>query len=162
MKKNRSSKRHLDRGYLWERTQHDELEAAFANRWEQMAEFSHNRHLMDVIMDEEVSDRDRYVAATVVQWLGTNCGFAFMLGALADCGYSIDGTMPRNSEPLLQALKIVEASEKAKGKNYEMLAKLTKATIQPLPPLQSSRRTPRVNQQRDFLSAFAMPPSPHR
>lgn len=157
-----SSKRHLDRGYLWERTQHDELEAAFANHWEQMADFSHKRHLLDVIMEEEVSDRDRYVAATVAQWLGTNCGFAFIVAALAECGYSVEGTTPRDPEPLIQALKIAEASEKAKGRNYETLSKLTKAATQPLPPLQSSRRIPRVNQQRDFLSAFGEPPSPHR
>ncbi len=33
--------------------------------------------------------RDRVVAATVIQWLGTNCGRAFLADALRKAGYSI-------------------------------------------------------------------------
>lgn len=36
-----------------------------------------------------INDRDRFVAATIVQWLGTNCGFAFLQMALEKCGYRI-------------------------------------------------------------------------
>jgi hypothetical protein len=35
------------------------------------------------------SYRDRVVAATVVQWLGTNVGFAFLETCLRKCGYTV-------------------------------------------------------------------------
>ncbi|HXJ61825.1 MAG TPA: hypothetical protein VNU68_34730, partial [Verrucomicrobiae bacterium] len=37
----------------------------------------------------QITDNERYVAATVVQWLGTNCGFAFLMEALRKAGYRI-------------------------------------------------------------------------
>lgn len=33
--------------------------------------------------------RDQYIAATIIQWLGTNCGFAFLKSVLAKAGYDI-------------------------------------------------------------------------
>lgn len=35
------------------------------------------------------SDRDEMVAATVVQWLGSNVGFSFVQNALERCGYRV-------------------------------------------------------------------------
>lgn len=37
----------------------------------------------------QIQDRDRIVAATVIQWLGSNCGIAFVADALKRCGYSV-------------------------------------------------------------------------
>lgn len=37
----------------------------------------------------EVTESERMVAATVVQWLGTNCGMSFLDMALRNCGYEI-------------------------------------------------------------------------
>ncbi len=37
----------------------------------------------------KITNRDRLIAATVVQWLGTNCGFCFLREALAKAGYEI-------------------------------------------------------------------------
>lgn len=37
----------------------------------------------------KINNRDRLVAATVVQWLGTNCGKCFLNEALKDAGYEI-------------------------------------------------------------------------
>lgn len=34
-------------------------------------------------------DRDRRIAATLMQWLGSNVGFSFLQEALAKCGYKI-------------------------------------------------------------------------
>lgn len=34
-------------------------------------------------------DRDRIVAATIIQWLGSNVGFSFLENALRACGYEI-------------------------------------------------------------------------
>lgn len=39
---------------------------------------------------EELTQRDAQVAATVVQWLGTNVGFCWLTETLAKCGYSLD------------------------------------------------------------------------
>lgn len=37
----------------------------------------------------EMTNRDRQIAATVIQWLGSNIGFAFLVESLSDCGYKI-------------------------------------------------------------------------
>jgi hypothetical protein len=31
----------------------------------------------------------RFIVATIIQWLGTNVGFSFILECLRDCGYSV-------------------------------------------------------------------------
>ncbi len=36
-----------------------------------------------------LTNRERMIAATCIQWLGSNCGFAFLHEALAKCGYKI-------------------------------------------------------------------------
>lgn len=41
------------------------------------------------IWNEEINNRDRKIVATVIQWLGTNCGIAFLQKALDKCGYEI-------------------------------------------------------------------------
>jgi hypothetical protein len=81
-----------NRGFLHERTQspHGDLEKAFADSWEQKAEY-----LMPLLFRDgghqalTVSLRDRFVAATVIQWLGTNIGFHFTCSALKQCGYEV-------------------------------------------------------------------------
>jgi len=37
----------------------------------------------------DVQDRDRIVAATIVQWLGSPVGFSFLNEAIKKCGYRI-------------------------------------------------------------------------
>ena len=37
----------------------------------------------------KITDRDRLVSATVVQWLGTNCGLCFLRETLEEAGYKI-------------------------------------------------------------------------
>lgn len=36
-----------------------------------------------------ITNRDRVIAATVIQWLGSNVGFSFLQKALNMCGYKI-------------------------------------------------------------------------
>lgn len=36
-----------------------------------------------------MTPNDKLIASTIVQWLGSNCGMAFMEEALKDCGYKI-------------------------------------------------------------------------
>lgn len=37
-----------------------------------------------------ISRRDAFVAATVIQWLGTNVGFGFVCESLKKCGYKVE------------------------------------------------------------------------
>lgn len=90
---------------------HSELERAFAREW-----IEENRPsrwlnfgfglLQDLFMIGlhrfdwpramlVVNPRERMIAATVVQWLGTNCGFNFLRKVLESCGYSIVETKGR-------------------------------------------------------------------
>lgn len=36
-----------------------------------------------------MSPNDKLIASIIIQWLGSNCGMAFMEEALKDCGYKI-------------------------------------------------------------------------
>lgn len=37
----------------------------------------------------KITNRDRLISATVIQWLGTNCGFCFLKESLSKAGYDI-------------------------------------------------------------------------
>jgi len=81
------------------RLQHNPREQAFYEQWlEENAPVSwlDSGHgiLQDLFIEsskgafggkfiEEINNRDRLIVATVIQWLGTNCGMAFLSGALA-------------------------------------------------------------------------------
>lgn len=41
-------------------------------------------------LPRETTKRERQVAATVIQWLGSNVGFSFLQVALRNCGYRIE------------------------------------------------------------------------
>jgi hypothetical protein len=89
-----------------------ERERAFAEIWEEAQQDNQAlHHLMIVSAKEgepgaykpmgpfgpafakkplgETSERDEIVAATVMQWLGTNVGFAYVEKALAKAGYKL-------------------------------------------------------------------------
>lgn len=36
-----------------------------------------------------INPRDRFIVATVIQWLGTNVGFSFLVKCLNQCGYDV-------------------------------------------------------------------------
>jgi len=40
-------------------------------------------------IDLKINNRDRMIAATVMQWLGSNVGMSFLHEALGQCGYKI-------------------------------------------------------------------------
>jgi len=61
----------------------NELEEKFAKVWDEMnKDFNTLEYLLAPVErinhPVEVSDRDRAVAATVIQWLGCNCGQYFL------------------------------------------------------------------------------------
>ena len=39
---------------------------------------------------EILTFRDRKIVATVIQWLGSNCGLEFLIRTLRDCGYRLE------------------------------------------------------------------------
>jgi hypothetical protein len=76
-------------------------EKIFADRWEEENEerawLNHgNGILQDLFIDNhgnwvhEITDQERVVAATVVQWLGTNCGWAWLEETLKQCEYKLE------------------------------------------------------------------------
>ena len=103
-----------------DRTEHSERERAFAEAWRKENEQSSYRQLLDALLlvqttpddpDAQRGDdglgitytkrplghatpRDAVVAATVVQWLGSNVGFDFLQEALRAAGYRIDRCKP--------------------------------------------------------------------
>lgn len=54
---------------------------------------------------KKVTWRDRLVAATIIQWLGSNCGICFLRTALQSCGYDI---VPVEKEVMPPVCKICE------------------------------------------------------
>lgn len=87
-----------DRGDFYERTEHNSLEKAFAEHWQRENKTRtcayHGVGLLQALFDtpghrHQVSESERFVAATVVQWLGTNCGFGFLCEVLRKDGMRI-------------------------------------------------------------------------
>lgn len=100
-----SKNSHPDRGYLYERTEYDPLEKVLADAWET----SYGEDRLELIIGRRATPSDRYVMASVVQWLGTNCGFSFLVSAFSKCGYTICGSMPMkrhfsHDDPLVEAI----------------------------------------------------------
>lgn len=96
---------HPDRGYLYERTEYDLLEKVLADTWET----SYGEEQLEFIIGRRTTRIDRYVAASIVQWLGTMCGFSFLVSAFSKCGYTIYGSMPierqfSHDDPLVEAI----------------------------------------------------------
>lgn len=105
-----------------------ELERAFAERWAH-----HNKHY-DLLQQLfcvgngiytqphlEIGDRDRYVAATVIQWLGTNVGFSFLQEALMKRGYLIVGSEPRKPENrLVQEILVALAAAEIEQLSFDL------------------------------------------
>lgn len=100
----------INRGAFHERTksEHSKIEKALADAWEK--ENEPNRSigfgyglLQDLFCkpDERfgyaaggtatkvLTDDERMVAATAIQWLGSNCGWAFLQEALSSAGFKI-------------------------------------------------------------------------
>lgn len=95
----------LDRGIRHHRTEDKSLyrEKAFADEWEKenekdlMAGYRGSllqRLFIDGDINHEhiikkITKRDRMIAATVIQWLGSNIGFCFLETVLKKSGYTL-------------------------------------------------------------------------
>lgn len=101
-------RKHPDRGFLYDRVQFHLMERAFAERWESRNLKKHNGDMLYDILGDDPTLRDRYVAASVIQWLGTNVGFGFLTGVMHESGYYIGGREAShldNREPLITEMK---------------------------------------------------------
>lgn len=93
-----------NKGYLFKRTEHNPREMAFYEQWqkenEPRAGMNHgNGILQDLFIEKdgpfsmkwviEINNRDRFIAATVIQWLGSNVGMGFLYEALKRFNASI-------------------------------------------------------------------------
>lgn len=102
-----------NKGYRWERTQDDprpyhpiNRELVFYEEWLKDNKPSPGWNygfgtLQDILMLPEaplsrpaapkvkINYRDRYIAATIMQWLGTNIGWQFLVRTLKRCGYEL-------------------------------------------------------------------------
>lgn len=112
MPKKNKKKKHPDRGWWYERTKHQasKLEKALAELWEernslpQGVGFGHgilqdlfiDYHLYSSLSDKfgmarveihhEITHQERMVVATVVQWLGSDCGQVLLRDACSRAG----------------------------------------------------------------------------
>ena len=99
-----------NRGWRYSRVEHNPREKAFADAWEKENDTDRNviygnGILQDLFIQEDdrmnrncirrISDADRMVVATIVQWLGSNVGWSFLQGALNDCGFEIVKIEPK-------------------------------------------------------------------
>lgn len=99
-----------DIGYMHHRMKYDceqsRREKALARSWRKENAFrpwinSGHGILQDLFFNVEHRDRtyhfpitimtkrDRVIAATVIQWLGSNCGFSWLCDVMKKCGYKI-------------------------------------------------------------------------
>lgn len=107
---NREKKEAQNIGAFSERVNHNDRELAFQQQWikenrmerginmgngilQDLFTFQRQRsNLKDIEL--EISKRERMIVATVIQWLGTNCGWSFLELSLKKCGYKITKINP--------------------------------------------------------------------
>lgn len=97
-----------NKGIRVKRTEHNPRELAIAEHWADECEpksfLNYGQglvqnlfmdrpakawHFFDTYAHIILSRRERMIAATCIQWLGSPCGFAFLEEALRKCGYTI-------------------------------------------------------------------------
>ncbi len=102
----RFPKKIVHRSHEYRRAQFNHRENAFSDEWVEQNEINSAintgrgtlqglftrtdpRFYRSFITDLIISNRDAMLAATVIQWLGTNCGMDFLMRALERCGYKV-------------------------------------------------------------------------
>lgn len=56
-------------------------EVTFAQLWKEENNANERRFLLQLLLQDELTQRDAEVAATVIQWLGSNVGMSFLTEA---------------------------------------------------------------------------------
>lgn len=96
-----------DKSWMVKRVTHNDRELAFAEHWaneckpkswlnygfglaQNLFMYRKNNGLSSYSLAKIIlNKREKMIAATCMQWLGTNCGWAFLMEALRKCGYKI-------------------------------------------------------------------------
>ena len=109
----------INRSWKYRRTAFNDREKAFAESWEKENVPQHGLNyghgiLQDLFFTGSpwfsnlnsrakaikiISRRERMIVATVIQWLGTNCGWCFLEETLRSCGYRIEKIIPSAKTP---------------------------------------------------------------
>lgn len=89
-------------GYFYDRLKDNPREKAFHDQWLYENEGTQNSNLLNTIFTKPSVDRfsrsenivnitnnDRRMVATIIQWLGSNVGMGFLRSTLQRCGYDI-------------------------------------------------------------------------
>jgi hypothetical protein len=116
MKKEPRRESHPDRGYLFDRIHNDRLEAELALEWERVNE---ENKFLPKILGRWAEKRDRYVAASVIQWMGTNCGFGFICNCFNAVGMRVIGTEPRMEDPMLESMAVALEAVEARQATFD-------------------------------------------
>jgi len=104
----------VDKGYKFERTKHEhgDREKIFYKQWKkenkQLRWLNFGQGILQDLFAITgnnpfnfmrggligwkliINRRDRYIVATVMQWLGTNCGWCWLEETLRKCGYRLE------------------------------------------------------------------------
>ena len=73
---------------------YNDTEEAFINRWNDKV-IGESKNLNAMFVNNQLNKRlkitlrDRFVIATIIQWLGSNCGMCFLKESLGKAGYEI-------------------------------------------------------------------------
>jgi hypothetical protein len=93
-------KESFNEGLFYERTKFNKKEKVFSDEWKEQNKIQHHINygyetLQCLMIGKDrkplyyITQNDRVIVATVIQWLGTNIGFYFLEKALKKCGYKI-------------------------------------------------------------------------
>jgi len=63
-----------NRGKNYKRIFKNPIERKFAKLWDDLNDVKDSKDIIEALLRDEVTDRDRMVAATVFQWLGVSGG----------------------------------------------------------------------------------------
>lgn len=131
------SKKENDIGFMHERTEHSSLEREFSEAWI----LEQKNRMLSLIIGKKATKRDRYVAASVIQWLGTNVGFCFLRGVICKAGYDVtggycnrDSCYPVGMEPLAAALAKAQHAEMCDEKNATVVTDTQQALFDEAEP----------------------------
>lgn len=100
--------KHPNRGDCYERTEYSPLEKALADLWESENKkrrcVNYGQGILQDLFGRShptfghripnfihiITEKERWVVATVIQWLGSNCGQSFLNEAFRKAGFKIE------------------------------------------------------------------------
>lgn len=107
----------LFRGFKYERTFFDWREKIIADAWEKENARSGLLNTLLGHVGEQASQRDEKVAAEIVQWLGSNCGWCFLENIIKQLGYKLERELnTENPAAMAEALTKNDRQQQVRAK----------------------------------------------